>query len=166
MRALRGSTLVFRESNKGDIQLLSVIRDKWGGSFVLEFAHHPPGPLPTAWGTIVMEEEIHVAYASLSTGARLVRTEKVEDFFRYEAKVDDRELFRFQLDPSLVEQIREATNGNSELGCSRFQEQVAKALGCRIVRRQSGRPKNQPNIATRKLVDSDSNHAERFPDEI
>jgi putative transposase len=54
-----------------------------------------------------------------------------------------RELFRYQLDPGLVDEIREATNGNYVLGSSRFQEEVAKALGRRVVRGRSGRPKKQ-----------------------
>jgi len=85
----------FQRKEGGDLQLLSVIYDKWGGGFVLEFAHHPTGPLHTAWGTIVPEEEIDVAYASVSTRARLVRTERgqgcYQDFFRYEGIADDRE---------------------------------------------------------------------------
>ena len=85
----------FRRKESGDLQLLSVIYDKWGGGFVLEFAIHPPGPLHTSWGTIVPEEEIDVAYASPSTRARLVQTERgqgcYEDFFRYEKITDDRE---------------------------------------------------------------------------
>ena len=36
-----------------------------------------------------------------------------------------RELFRFQLDPGLIDEIRQATNGNYVLGSRRFQEQVA-----------------------------------------
>ena len=52
-----------------------------------------------------------------------------------------RELFRYQLDSGLVDEIRNATNGNYVLGSSRFQEQVAKALGRRVVRVRSGRPK-------------------------
>ena len=52
-----------------------------------------------------------------------------------------RELFRYQLDPGLVDEIRAATNGNYVLGTSRFQEEVTKALGRRVVRGRSGRPK-------------------------
>ena len=66
-----------------------------------------------------------------------------------------RELFRFQLDPGLVDQIREATNGNYVLGSSRFQEQVAKALGRRVVRGRSGRPRKQIRVVTQNLFGSD-----------
>ena len=45
-------------------------------------------------------------------------------------------------------EIREATNGNYALGSSRFQEKVAKALGRRVVRGRSGRPKKEVDTAT------------------
>jgi len=51
-----------------------------------------------------------------------------------------RELFRYPLDPGLVDEIREATKGNYALGSSGLQEQVAKALGRRVVHGRSGRP--------------------------
>ena len=66
-----------------------------------------------------------------------------------------RELFRYQLDSGLVDEIRNATNGNYVLGSSRFQEQVAKALGRRVVRGRSGRPKKERNTAMDDLVGSD-----------
>ena len=62
-----------------------------------------------------------------------------------------RELFRYQLDPGLVDEIREATNSNYVLGTSRFQEEVASALGRRVVRGQSGRPKKQVDTDTGDL---------------
>lgn len=51
-----------------------------------------------------------------------------------------RELFRAQVDESLVEQIRKATNGNFVLGNERFQAQIATVLKRRVVRAQAGRP--------------------------
>ena len=51
-----------------------------------------------------------------------------------------RELFRYQLDPGLVDQLRSATNGNYALGNERFLNEVAAALGRRVTRRQAGRP--------------------------
>jgi putative transposase len=54
-----------------------------------------------------------------------------------------RELFRFCLDPGLVDQIRSATNGNYALGSSRFQEEIAAALGRRVGRGRSGRPRKE-----------------------
>ena len=51
-----------------------------------------------------------------------------------------RELFRYPLDPEMIDQIRTATNSNYALGHPRFQTQVAKALGRRVTPGKSGRP--------------------------
>jgi putative transposase len=67
-----------------------------------------------------------------------------------------RELCRHQLDPGFVDEIRKATNGNFALGSSRFQEEVAKALGCRVVRGRSGRPKMEVDPVTCDLFGSGS----------
>ena len=40
-----------------------------------------------------------------------------------------RELFRYELDPSLVDDIRKATNGNFALDDTRFGEQIAQKTG-------------------------------------
>jgi putative transposase len=53
-----------------------------------------------------------------------------------------RELFRYQLDPGLVDEIRAATNGNYALGSPHFQAQIAAALGRRVTPGKSGRPRN------------------------
>ncbi|WP_434157922.1 transposase [Stutzerimonas stutzeri] len=52
-----------------------------------------------------------------------------------------RELFRYQLDPGLADQIRSATNGNYALGNARFASEVEQALGRRAVRGKAGHPK-------------------------
>lgn len=52
-----------------------------------------------------------------------------------------RELFRYELEPGLVDQIRRATNGNFALGNTRFAEELALLLGRRVVPGQSGRPR-------------------------
>lgn len=52
-----------------------------------------------------------------------------------------RELFRDELEPGLVDEIRRATNGNYALGSERFTMQVAVALGRRAVPGKSGRPR-------------------------
>jgi putative transposase len=52
-----------------------------------------------------------------------------------------RELFRYDLEPGLVDQIRKATNGNFALGNTRFGEQITKALGRRAQPGKSGRPR-------------------------
>lgn len=62
-----------------------------------------------------------------------------------------RALFRYQLDPGLVDQIRAATNSNYALGSGRFAEEVTKALGRRVVRGRSGRPKRRLDAVTGEL---------------
>ncbi len=52
-----------------------------------------------------------------------------------------RELFRFQLDIGLVDEIRKATNGNYALGNDVFKVQIAQALGRRVTAGEAGRPK-------------------------
>lgn len=51
-----------------------------------------------------------------------------------------RELFRYPLDPGLVDQLRSATNGNYVLGNERFLVEMAAALGQRVTGGQAGRP--------------------------
>lgn len=55
-----------------------------------------------------------------------------------------RELFRHELDPGVVDSIRDATNGNFALGNERFCAELAVALGRRVTPGVSGRPKNLP----------------------
>ncbi|OHC64365.1 MAG: transposase [Rhodocyclales bacterium GWA2_65_19] len=52
-----------------------------------------------------------------------------------------RELFRYELEPGLVDQIRRATNGNFALGNERFAADAAAALGRRVLPGKSGRPR-------------------------
>nr|WP_233543939.1 transposase [Salinisphaera sp. Q1T1-3] len=54
-----------------------------------------------------------------------------------------RELFRYQLDPGLVDEIRQATNGNYVLGTERFEAQVERALKRRVTRGRPGRPRKE-----------------------
>ena len=51
-----------------------------------------------------------------------------------------RELFRNQLDPGMVDEIRHATNGNYALGSERFRQEVEIALGRRARPGRPGRP--------------------------
>jgi len=51
-----------------------------------------------------------------------------------------RELFRHELDPGVIDEIRDATNGNFVLGEGRFAEQVESMLGRRVRPGKSGRP--------------------------
>ena len=53
-----------------------------------------------------------------------------------------RELFRYQLDVGLVDQIRSATNGNYALGSDHFKKQVEAVLQRRVTPGKSGRPRN------------------------
>jgi hypothetical protein len=66
-----------------------------------------------------------------------------------------RELFRYRLDRGLVDEIRAATNGNYALGSPRYEEQVARAVGRRVVRGRPGRPKKQADTPTDDLFRSD-----------
>ena len=52
-----------------------------------------------------------------------------------------RELFRFELDPGLVDEIRRATNGNFALGDQRFAALIESTLGKRVTPGKSGRPR-------------------------
>lgn len=63
-----------------------------------------------------------------------------------------RELFRHELEPGLVDQIRQATNGNFALGNSRFADEIAAALGRRVISGKSGRPRKLLEPASRELL--------------
>ena len=52
-----------------------------------------------------------------------------------------RELFRYELDPGLVDRLRAATNGNYAFGNQRFTEEIELALGRRATPGKPGRPK-------------------------
>lgn len=47
-------------------------------------------------------------------------------------------------EPGLVDQIRQASNGNFALGSARFAEEIAAALGRRVTPGKSGRPRKLP----------------------
>jgi len=63
-----------------------------------------------------------------------------------------RELFRHELEPGVVDAIRQATNGNFALGDDRFGEQIAQALGRRVQPGKPGRPRKMPEAASGKLL--------------
>jgi putative transposase len=52
-----------------------------------------------------------------------------------------RELFRYELEPGIIDQIRDATNGNFAWGSPRFQEEISRMLGRRVSPGRPGRPK-------------------------
>lgn len=64
-----------------------------------------------------------------------------------------RELFRHELEPGLVDQIRRATNGNFVLGNERFATEVAAAIGRRVVPGKSGRPRKAIEPVSGQLFD-------------
>ena len=64
-----------------------------------------------------------------------------------------RALFRDELEPSLVDAIRSATNGNFALGGSRFSEEISRALGRRATRGRPGRPRKQDDELLPELVE-------------
>ena len=84
----------------------------------------------------------HESYQALGTGEQ-ARQAAYRGFFRH------------PLDPDLVDQIRAATNGNYVLGSAQFQEQVTRALGRRVVRGRSGRPRKKIDTATNDLFEID-----------
>jgi len=51
-----------------------------------------------------------------------------------------RDLFKYKLDDGMVDDIRQATNGNFALGSDKFKDEVAAVLGRRVVPGKSGRP--------------------------
>lgn len=54
-----------------------------------------------------------------------------------------RELFRSDLETGLMDDIRNATNGNFALGNDRFKDEIAQALGRRVTPGVSGRPRKK-----------------------
>jgi putative transposase len=54
-------------------------------------------------------------------------------------------LARSELDPEVIQEIRDATNGNFALGGDRFKKQVEAMLGRRVSRGQRGRPRKSEN---------------------
>ena len=64
-----------------------------------------------------------------------------------------RELFRYELDPGLVDEIRSATNGGYVLGSERFQQEIATMLGRRTWRGIPGRPKKSEDAADQQELE-------------
>lgn len=57
-----------------------------------------------------------------------------------------RALFRAHLDQDLVQDIRDATNGNYALGSARFKEEIARVLSRRVSPAMAGRPAKQSKV--------------------
>lgn len=66
-----------------------------------------------------------------------------------------RQLFRDQLDPGMIDEIRVATNGNYALGSPHFQAQVAAMLGWRVTPGKSGRPRKKKRANSLELFGED-----------
>lgn len=62
-----------------------------------------------------------------------------------------RELFRYELEPGMVDHIRQATNGNYALGSALFGEQIAAILKQRALPGKAGRPKKIPEPESGEL---------------
>jgi putative transposase len=65
----------------------------------------------------------------------------VQDAARRQAAY--RALFRHEVEPALVDQIRRATNGNFVLGDERFAREIEAFIGRRAVPGKSGRPRKR-----------------------
>ena len=85
----------FQREDGANLHLLSIVHNKYGGGFVLEFAQMDLGPLRTEWGETIPQEKLEIGYAPLTARARLVQTERkqgtYEDFFRYDTGAFSRE---------------------------------------------------------------------------
>lgn len=64
-----------------------------------------------------------------------------------------RGLFKHHLEPQLIEEIRDATNGGFVLGSERFQREIAAALNRRVVRGEPGRPSRRTDVETGDLFE-------------
>ena len=88
-------------------------------------------------------------WSSYQANAQGADTEIIKPHALYKAlgadaqtrQVAYRELFRYELDPGTIDQIRTATNGNYALGNDLFKVQIAAALGRRVEAGKAGRPK-------------------------
>ena len=60
-----------------------------------------------------------------------------------ERQIAYRELFRCELEPGVIDEIREATNGNFVLGNSRFKQKISKILRRRVTPGKPGRPRKK-----------------------
>tara|TARA_Y100000782_G_scaffold19407_1_gene20355 strand:+ start:16734 stop:17402 length:669 start_codon:yes stop_codon:yes gene_type:complete len=63
-----------------------------------------------------------------------------DDSIRFEAY---RDLFRYELDPGLVDELREATKGNLAFGSEKFKKQIEDAIGYSMEPRKIGRPSKE-----------------------
>jgi putative transposase len=64
-----------------------------------------------------------------------------------------RELFRFELEPGMVDEIHKATNGNVVLGDRQFSSQIGTAMGRRVVPGNAGRPRKASAVKSAGLFE-------------
>ena len=105
----------FQRFENGNLQLLSIEFDKYGGGFFLEFACQPPGDLETSWGEVILEKDLTLAHAGFEGRARLQQNGQAnslsEDWFRYE-NLSETEIEKLvQYVSSLINQINEWLRG-------------------------------------------------------
>ena len=87
-------------------------------------------------------------WSSYGSNAEGERNKLIKPHFMYERlgltettrQARYRELFRYKLEPDLVDEIRKATNGNFVLGNDRFKDEISKTLGRRVKLGKAGRP--------------------------
>ena len=111
----------FQRFENDDLHLLSVVFDKNGGGFFLEFASCPPGDMKTCWGEVIPERELTVAHTHFESRARLQQkghpNSLSEDWFRYEklSEVDIEDLVQHvdSLIPQVDEWLREKRVGQN-----------------------------------------------------
>ena len=78
----------FQRIDKEYLHLLSIVFDKNGGGFFLEFTSQPPGDMNTSWGEVIPERELTAAHTHFESRARLQQKGQPnslsEDWFRFE----------------------------------------------------------------------------------
>ena len=103
----------FQRKRDGELHLVNLVHDKWGGGIFLEFAKHPAGDLDTSWGERIPEEKIDVACTDPATRGRLLATREHDDermnYFRYDAKTADR-AFCDTLVQAMVDRLPQITS--------------------------------------------------------
>lgn len=88
IEGLTGKFPNFQREENGQLHLLSVQFDKYGGGLCLEFANHPPGDSEIPWGEVVSQEKITVGHTALDERVRLQENSSKnstrEDWFRFD----------------------------------------------------------------------------------
>ena len=96
----------------------------------------------------MVEHPADYRWSSYRANAQGESCKVLKPHFMYEAlgqtevarQANYRELFRHDLEPGLVDEIRKATNGNFVLGDNRFKEEISKMLGRRVIPGKARRP--------------------------